>query len=368
VSDQTAAPTYRAIGSDEWMAAEDLEQLARARLNPTLFDFVSGAAGDEFTLAANLAAFRSWRLRPRAMTRVERIRLDIEAVGTALAMPVYVSPMGRHWAIHPEGEGGSAAGAAAAGAGFVLSSDSPQTMAAVAREAGPERWYQLYFRFDRAIMADLVASAEANGYKALCVTVDSPVLGLRRKDVRNSFQAGRSAPLGDEPAPKPAPAGGKELYPGLRAFAPTTWDDIDWLRAETRLPILIKGILDPADAALAADHGADGVIVSNHGGRQLDQTVAALDALPDVVEAAGGTLQVFLDGGVRRGVDVAIALALGARAVGVGRPVLWALAVDGHQGVERYLRSLAADLARTLALLGIESVAELGPRFLAKRA
>jgi 4-hydroxymandelate oxidase len=344
------------------MAAEDLEELARRRLNPAVFDFVAGGAGDELTMAANLAAFRAWRMRPRVLSRLTTVSLTTELFGSALEMPVFVAPMGRQWALHPEGEAGTAAGAAAAGAGFVLSSDSPRTLASVAVAGGPALWYQVYFRSDRPTTADLIAAAEAAGYRAICVTVDTPVLGLRRRDVRNSFSSGRTTPLGDEPSPKAAPP--HQFYPGVGAFAPTTWDDIDWLRAQTRLPILMKGILDPADAVTAIEHGIDGLIVSNPGGRQLDHAVASIDALPGVVDAVAGRVPVLLDSGIRRGTDIAIALCLGARAVGVGRPALWALAIDGRRGVERLLRSLAADLARTLVLLGAGSVAQLGPHFL----
>jgi isopentenyl diphosphate isomerase/L-lactate dehydrogenase-like FMN-dependent dehydrogenase len=344
------------------MAAEDLEELARRRLNPTLFDFVAGGAGDELTMAANIAAFQAWRLRPRVLSTMTSVSLSAELFGSALRMPVFVAPMGRQWAIHPDGEAGMAAGAAATGAGFVLSSDSPQTLASVAVAGGPALWYQLYFRSDRATTAQLIVAAEAAGYRALCCTVDTPVLGLRRRDVRHSFASGRGAPLGDEPKPKAAPA--REFYSGIGAFAPTTWDDIDWLRGQTRLPILIKGILDPADAVIAIEHGVDGVIVSNHGGRQLDHAVASIDALPGVVDAVAGRVPVLFDSGIRRGTDIAIALCLGARAVGIGRPAMWALAVDGRRGVERLLRSLEADLARTLVLLGAGSVAQLGPQFL----
>src|SRR5258705_6141934 len=344
------------------MAAEDLEELARARLNPALFDFVSGGAGDELTMAANLAAFRAWRLRPRVLSNTSTVTLATEVCGAALEMPVFVAPMGRQWALHPDGEAGTAEGAAAAGAGFVLSSDSPRTISAVAGAGGPGLWYQLYFRSDRATTRDLVAAAESGGYRALCVTVDTPVLGLRRRDVRHSFSAGRAAPLGDEPMAKAPPA--RDLYAGVGAFAPTTWDDIDWLRSETRLPILIKGILGPEDAMLAIEHGLAGIIVSNHGGRQLDHAVASLDALPDVVAVVGGRVPVLLDSGVRRGMDIVIALCLGARAVGVGRLAFWALAVNGRIRVERLSRFLAADIARTLILLGAGYVGQLGPRFL----
>jgi 4-hydroxymandelate oxidase len=360
VPDSHPSPTYQAIGSDYWMAAADLEKLARRHLNPALFDFVSGGAGDELTMAANLAAFRRWRLRPRVLSKMTAVSLTTKLFGSSLEIPVFVAPMGRQWALHSEGEAGTAAGAAAAGAGFVLSSDSPRTLASVAAAGGPALWYQLYFRSDRPTTSSLIAAAEAAGYRAICVTVDTPVLGLRRRDVRHSFSTGRGAPLGDQPAPKVAPA--HEFHPGVSAFAPTTWDDIDWLRAQTRLPIVMKGILDPADAVLAIEHGLDGVIVSNHGGRQLDHAVASLDALPGVVEAVAGRIPVLFDSGVRRGTDIAIALCLGARAVGLGRPALWALAVDGRTGVERLLRALAADLARTLVLLGAESVGQLGPQ------
>jgi 4-hydroxymandelate oxidase len=347
------------------MGAQDLEDLARARLNPTLFDFVAGGAGEELTMAANLAAFRRWRLRPRVPSTHSTISLGTELFGAELEMPVFVCPMGRQWVLHPEGEAGTAAGTAAAGAAFALSTDSTKTIAAVAAD-GRHLWYQLYFRFDRARTEELVSAAEAAGYEAVCVTVDTPVLGLRRRDVRHSFNAGRNAPLGDEPAPAGAPS--RELYSGVSAFAPTTWDDIDWLRAKTRLPLLVKGVLDPADAAAAIDHGADSVIVSNHGGRQLDHAVASLDALPAVVQAVGGQVPVLLDSGVRSATDVAVALCLGARAVGIGRLALWALVIDGHAGVERLLRSFASDLARSLVLLGVNSADQLGPHLLQRDA
>jgi len=353
--------TYRALGSDHWLSAEELEQQARARLNPAIYDFVAGGSGDEVTVAANRAAFRAWRLRPRVLADVGAVELATEVLGTSLGLPVFVPPMGSQWSLHPEGDVATAVGAAAAGAGFALSAVAPATIAAVAAAAGPARWYQLYFRSDRAAAAELVEAAEAGGYRALLVTVDAPVIGNRRRDTRHAYQAGPGAPLGDEQGAAPGEGGAFHFHPDLRPFAPVTWADLDWLRTRTRLPIVVKGILDPADAELAIEHGMAGVVVSNHGGRQLDHAVASLEALPAIVQAVAGRIPVLLDGGVRSGTDVAIALCLGASAVGIGRPCLWALTVDGAAGVERLLRGVAADLARTLVLLGLGSVHALGP-------
>ncbi len=340
----------------------DYERLAEDKLDPGAFGYFAGGAGDEWTLRENLAAFNRYVLRPRMLVDVSTVTTATSVVGTDVSMPLLVAPMAIQRAAHREGEAAMARGAAAAGTVMCLSTVATATIEEVAA-AAPEgkRWFQLYWGINRDQVRDMVERAAAAGYSALVLTVDLPSLGRRERDLRTSFEL-------PEEIPVPAFAAFAETYEGpltpdqinWLVDSSLTWRDLEWLRSVSSLPLVIKGVLTPEDALLAAEHGAAAVVVSNHGGRQLDGVAASLDALPEVVEAVGDRVEVLMDGGVRRGTDVVKALALGAQAVLVGRPVVWGLAVAGEDGVRRVLELLGAEVALALKLVGCASPADVG--------
>ncbi|WFE22889.1 alpha-hydroxy acid oxidase [Solwaraspora sp. WMMD937] len=336
----------------------DLRAAAGRRLDPAHDDFFAGGAGDERTVRDNEAAFDAYRVLPRVLRGVGDRDLRTELFGETVSMPVLVAPTAFHRLAHPDGEVGSARATAAAGTIMVVSMAATTAVEKIAAAATPrpKLWFQLYPQPDLAFTESLIRRAEAAGCGALVVTVDSPVFGRRERDLRNGFL---DLPDGLCCENMRDPATGEVR--SIEMDAGLDWQRIEWLRATTRLPIVLKGVLHPADAALAVEHGADAVLVSNHGGRQLDGVPASLDALPAVVDAVAGRLPVLLDGGVRRGTDVLTALALGAVAVGIGRPVLWGLAAAGEAGVRQVLELLRADLDRTLALAGAARPAEVTP-------
>jgi len=337
------------------------EELARSRLPQTEFDYIAGGSGDELTLADNVAAFRRYRLRPRILRDVSALDLSTTFVGAPVALPVGVAPVAFQHFAHPDAEAATAAAAARAGALFCVSTLSSRPLEEVAMSAaaaGPgPRWFQLYVHRERARSEDLVRRAAAAGYQAIVLTADLPVAGNRERDMRNALHYPQS--YGN------FSAGTASLGAAVGAFNDTSlsWDDIAWLRGLTNLPLVIKGILTADDAVLAVDHGAAAIVVSNHGGRQLDRTPASIEVLAEVVDAVGGRAEVYIDGGVRRAVDVITALALGARGVLIGRPFIFALAAEGQQGVARALALLAAEMRTDMALLGARSVGEITPQF-----
>ena len=340
----------------------EYEAAARALLSPMVFDFVAGGAGDEVTLRACRAAFARWRLLPRVLRGLPAASTATTVLGQAVASPVLIAPTSLHRLVHDEGELATARAARAAGTIYTMSTPASLPIEAVAPEAGPW-WFQLYVFGDRGLTRDLVARAAAAGATALVVTVDTPVLGRREADERHGFALPPGLTFANVQVPPPPPgvaaAGGSRLPSYANVVEPAlSWADLDWLATLSPLPVVPKGILHPADAARAVDHGARAIVVSNHGGRQLDGAVAALDALPAIVEAVAGRAEVLLDGGVRRGTDVLTALALGARAVLLGRPIHWGLAVGGEAGVRHVLELLRAELARDLLLCGLANPAE----------
>jgi isopentenyl diphosphate isomerase/L-lactate dehydrogenase-like FMN-dependent dehydrogenase len=340
----------------------DYERLAEEILDEASFGYFAGGAGDEHTVRANADAFDAWRLRPRVLVDVSTVTTAVTVLGEQLSMPVLVAPMAYLRMAHPDGEPGIARAAAAAGTLMCLSTiatASPAEVAAAAPDA--PRWYQLYWHRDRAVTKTLIDQARESGFSAIVFTVDLPVLGRRERDLRTGFQLkpglrmeAYTSSLGDLGALTPAVVA--ELIDSR-----LTWRDLEWLHEQAGMPVIAKGILTAEDAVLAVDHGCAAVVVSNHGGRQLDRAVASLDALPEVVEAVGGRTEILLDGGIRRGADVAIALALGARAVLVGRPVIWGLAAGGAEGVQHVLELLRNELVQALALLGCPSPDDVGP-------
>ena len=363
-----AQPQRPPVSVDRWREA------ARAVLPDGPWWYVEGAAGGGATMAANRAAFDRWRLRPRMLRDVAQRDLSVELLGRRLPAPVLLAPVGVLSVVHPEAERAPARAAARLGIPFVASTVSSVTLEGIAEASGDApRWFQLYPARDREVMASLVRRAEAAGYEALVVTVDTTMLGWREHDLENAylpFLLGEGiANYLSDPAfrarlPRP-PEEDREgaILQFLQVFVnPSfTWDELAFLQSQTRLPVLVKGITHPDDARQAVEQGVQGLIVSNHGGRQVDGAVAALDALPEVVAAVGGRVPVLFDSGIRRGADILKALALGARAVLVGRPYVYALAVAGEAGVARLLRHLLADLDLTMGLCGVRSVAEIGP-------
>lgn len=342
----------------EPLSLREMEALARRALDPAVYDFYAGGADDEATVRANEAAYQRIQLLPRVLRGIGERRLHTELVGSRSSMPVLLAPTAFHRLAHAEGELATARAAAKAGTIMIVSMASTVAIeeVALAAQATPrppdERhaktappagsvWFQLYLQPDLGFTRSLIERAEAAGCSAIVLTVDSPVFGRRERDIRNAFH---------------------DLPPGLscpnmagRAIAfwsDASWEHLDWLRSATDLPLVIKGITHPDDATLAVSHGADAVLVSNHGGRQLDTVPASIDLLPRISDALAGAVPLLVDGGIRRGTDVVKAIALGARAVAIGRPILWGLATDGEEGVQRVLDLLKAELERALALCG----------------
>jgi 4-hydroxymandelate oxidase len=352
----------------------ELEGLARTKIPQAAFDYIAGGAEDEVSLRRNREAFGRWSLRPRVLANVSNRDLSTTALGTKVSLPVLVAPTAFHGLVHPEGELATAQGAAAAGTIMVVSTIATRTLEQVA-SAAPEapRWFQLYVYRDRRVTEDLVDRAVRTGYRALVLTVDTPVLGRRERDERNRFALPPGMGIANV-----RPHGLDELAPldqgsALAKYAADllspalTWDDVEWLKSVSPVPVAVKGIMTAEDGRLAIEHGADAVVVSNHGGRQLDGTVGTLDALPEVVEAVAGRAEVFVDGGVRRGTDVLKALALGARAVLLGRPVLWGLALGGADGVREVFGRLREELDSAMAIAGRPTLASVD-RSLVQRA
>ena len=336
----------------------DYEREAEHMLDPGPFGYYAGGAGDEVTLRDNVAAFSRWQLRPRVLVDVGEVTTATEVLGREVSMPLLVAPTAFHRLAHPDGEIATARAAAAAGTIMcqsTLSSVAPGELAAGA--PGARLWFQLYWSADRDFTADLLAQVAEAGFEALVLTVDFPAAGRRERDLRNAFALPE-----DLATPNiPGSLHREGFHAALGEIVDTTlsWRDLEWLREHCELPVLLKGILSAEDALLAVEHGAAGVIVSNHGGRQLDGVAASLDVLPEVVEAVGERVEVLLDGGIRRGTDVLKAVALGARATLAGRAVLWGLAVGGEQGVRDVLELLREEIALGLTHLGCRSPAEV---------
>jgi lactate 2-monooxygenase len=355
------------------IAADALEARARDVLDASAFGYVAGGAGSEDTMAANREAFHRWRIVPRMLVDVERRDLSVELLGARLRAPVILAPIGVQGIVHPDAELAVARAAAAVDVPLVLSGVSSFTLEEVAAAHGQGvRWYQLYWPRDRDVARSLLSRAEAAGYAAIVVTLDTRMLAWRPRDLANGYlpflhAAGLANYLSDPAfrASLPVPPE-QDVRPAVARFLAIfsdpslTWDDLAFLRGATGLPLVLKGILREDDARRAIDHGADAIVVSNHGGRQVDGAIASLDALPDVVEAVAGAIPVLFDSGIRTGADAFKAIALGARAVLLGRPYAWGLAVGGDRGVEHVLRSFLAELDLTLSLSGYASLADMG--------
>ncbi len=323
----------------------DYETLARERLDENAWEYFRGGAGDETTLRENRTALERWKLQPRVLVDVAAVDTSATVLGTAVAAPILVAPVALQKLAHPEGEAATARAAAAAGTIMVLSTSATMRPGAVADAApGGPRWFQVYVFRDRGVTQSLIDEACAHGYSALVLTVDAPILGRREGAVRIGFRV-----------PDELEVAG-DIFGDIDPSV--SWRDLEWL-AGHGLPVVLKGVLTAEDARLGVEHGAAAVVVSNHGGRQLDGVPASIDALPRVVEAIAGRTEVLLDSGVRRGVDVLRALALGARAVLVGRPVVFGLAAGGEEGALHVLQLLREEVELGLRLLGCTSPAEV---------
>lgn len=328
----------------------EYEALAQERMDPASWDFYAGGSDDEVTLRANQTDFARIRLRPRMLVDVTQYDISTSVLGQPVQMPILVAPTALHCLAHPEGECATARGVGAAGTVMIVSTDATRSLEEVAGAASGPLWFQLYIYPSLKVGGELVRRAEAAGYQAIVFTVDLPVLGKRERSIRHGV-------------PMPPPPLVEANLVGVAADeqgpVSLTWETIDWLRSITSLPILLKGIVTAEDAQIALGHGISGIVVSNHGGRQLDGSVTGIEALSEIVEAVAGRCEVYLDGGIRRGTDILKALALGARAVLIGRPVLWGLAVNGAPGVEHVLEILRTELERAMQLAGCPTLSSI---------
>jgi 4-hydroxymandelate oxidase len=345
----------------QWFeSVAEAERRAKRALPRSVFLAINGGAECGVTLAENCSAFGELGFAPHVAGLASERAQATTVMGQEISLPVILSPTGVQ-AVHPEGELAVARAAAAAGIVQVLSTLSGHSLEDVAAASGGPRWFQLYCYRDRGITQELVARAEAAGFLAICVTVDVPVLGHRERDARNRFRLPPGTRFANVTHQIEEDVDGSALlqYVGDQLDASLTWESLDWLRGITRLPIVVKGILAAEDARLAVEHGVAGICVSNHGGRQLDGVVATCEALPEIADAVGDGAEIYVDGGIRRGVDILKAIALGARAVLIGRPYLWALAVDGEAGVRRVLGLFHGELERCMALAGCPRIGEI---------
>jgi lactate 2-monooxygenase len=352
--------------------AAEVQRLA----DPKAAEYVFGAAGSEDTMRANESAFRRWRIVPRMLRDVSDRDLSVTVLGTELPAPVGLAPIGVQTIVHPEGEVAVARAAAAVGLPMAVSTVSGSTLEEIAAAADGPKWFQLYWPGNREFAASLLARAEAAGYQAVLVTLDTFLPGWKPRDLQGAWQPflegnGIANYIADpvfrgllERPPEEDRQAAIGQFVAQFSNPRLTWADLEFLRSRTTLPVALKGILHPDDARAAREHGIDGVVVSNHGGRQVDGAIASLDALPAIVDAVGGEMEILLDSGVRSGADVVKALALGADAVLLGRPYLWGLAAGGEEGVLAVLRAILAELDLTIGLTGHTCAAELGPGLL----
>lgn len=341
----------------------DYEPIARQRMPHYAYEYVTGAAGDEQTTRWNREAYQKIRLRPSVMHDVSKLDTRTELLGLKLDFPILLAPTAYHKTVHPDGELGTARGANAAGAAMVVSSFSTVAIEDIAKQTSHPLWFQLYIQPDRGFTRHMIERAQDAGARALCVTVDTPVSGARNREQRANFKLPPGMELPhlkglNSAAHGHLPTSELEIYTSI--LDPSlTWKEIAWLKSFAKVPVLVKGVLNPDDADLAIKEGVDGIMVSNHGGRNLDTVPATVDALPLVIEKVAGRVPVTVDGGIRRGTDILKALALGARAVLVGRPYLYALGAAGEQGVAGAINILHKELKMAMALTGRTNLAEI---------
>ena len=350
-----------AVDLSRILTVAELQTIAKDRLTPGAYVYVAGGAGDERTMRDNVEAFGRWRFMPRVLVDTSARALSTSVLGHRIALPVGIAPFALQCLLDEDGEVAMARAATAANTFMALSMGATRTLEDVASAAGCPLWFQPYLFDDQVYLRELVQRAETAGYVALCLTVDSPVSGRRDGALRVPVTLPEGVTWANMPPQLRRPSG--SWLSGGDAW---TWKDVDRVRASTSLALVVKGVLAPEDAALAVEHGARAIVVSNHGGRQLDDSIASLDALPAIVETVAGRAEVILDGGVRRGIDVLKALALGARAVLIGRAAAWGLAGGGQRGVERVIELLRIELSVAMAIAGVTSVEKVDRRILTR--
>ncbi len=363
VSETDHAASVAALAADPLASVSDFERAARGRMSTMAYEYVSGGAGDEQTLASNQSAYGEIKLRSRVLVDVSRIDTSVHLFGRTLPHPILLAPTAYHKLVHPDGEIATARGAEAADTTMIVSSFATERIEDIARAVpGAPLWFQLYVQPDRGFTRALVQRAEAAGCQALCLTVDTPVLGARNRETRIAFQLPTGMTRANLEGLSAATASSSHRPPEGAIYSQVleprlTWKDVEWLRGIAKVPVLLKGVLDADDAKRSAEAGVDGLIVSNHGARNLDTLPATVTALPRVAEAVAGRMPILLDGGIRRGTDVLKALALGATAVAIGRPYLYGLAVDSSAGVSRIVQILRTEFEMAMALTGRTSLA-----------
>jgi 4-hydroxymandelate oxidase len=333
----------------------EFETAAKELLPKAEYDYIAGGATDEISVRRNRRAYESWALRPRVLRDVSALDLSTTVLGTKVNLPVLIAPCGGHKRAHPEGELATYRAATACGTILAVSANSNTSFEDLANAAPGHLWVQLYPFRDKAMTKDWLTRAKAARYEAVVVTLDSQWPPKRERNIRNNYQRSRGVnyPKSGVATPRPAGRAGEGSDPAA------TWKDLEWIKTATDLPVVAKGILTGEDVTLCAEAGIDGVIVSNHGGRHLDNTLATVEVLSEAVAAARGKLEIYLDGGIRRGADVVKAIALGAKAVFIGRPLFWGLAVDGEKGVIRVLNILREEIEITMAKCGRPTVASI---------
>ncbi|GAM23570.1 hypothetical protein SAMD00019534_067450 [Acytostelium subglobosum LB1] len=344
-----------------YLNVDEFKQTAEKSLPRMVYDYYASGSDSQVTLSENENYYKNIKLMPRGMIDVSRIDLKTSVLGVDLSSPIMIAPTAMQCMAHPRGELETYTAAKNLGSHMTLSSIATTSVEELSEHAnGNPGWFQLYVFKERSVTINLVKRAEKSGFKALVVTVDTPFLGRREADFRNDFSLPHGLLLknfADLPLNKVQ--GGLNKYIGSMVDSSLTWTDITWLRTITKLPILVKGIMSPEDAHIAVQNGVDGIIVSNHGARQLDTCPSTIEVLPHIVRAVNGRVPVLVDGGVRRGTDVLKALALGAKAVMIGRPVLWGLATAGHEGIERVMTLLSEELRLAMAFTGVTTVSAI---------
>ena len=333
----------------------EFEDVARARLPKAEYDYIAGGATDEISVDRNRRAFASWALRPRVLRDVSVLDLSTAVLGTKVKLPVLLAPCGGHKRAHPDGEIATYRAAAACGTVLTVSANSNTSFEDLSKAATGHLWIQMYPFRDKQLNQDWLDRAKGAGYKAVVVTLDSQWPPKRERNIRNNYRRTRGVNYPKSGAETPRPAG----RAGEGSDPAATWRDLEWIKSASDLPVVAKGVMTGEDVELCIDAGADGVIVSNHGGRHLDNTLATIEVLSEAVAAAKGKIEIYLDGGIRRGTDVVKAIALGAKAVFIGRPLFWGLAVDGEKGVIRVLEILREEIEITMAKCGRPTVGSI---------
>ena len=334
----------------------EFEAAAKERLLKEDYDYIAGGATDEISVDRNHRAFESWALRPRVLRDVHSLDLSTTVLGIKIDLPVLIAPCAGHKKAHADGEIATGRAAAARGTIYAVSANASVPFEELAKAARGHLWLQMYLFRDREMTKEWLWRAKAAGYEAVCVTVDSQFRSKRERNIRNNYRNDRGVNF---PPVDPQTAAKRSGRPGEGADPASTWKDLEWIKGETDLPIIAKGVMTGEDVEQCAKAGADAVVVSNHGGRHVDNTLATIEVLPEAVAAADGKLQVLLDGGIRRGADVVKAVALGAKAVFIGRPLFWGLAVDGERGVIRVLDILREEIEITMAKCGRTDIASI---------